>query len=64
MINRNKGNHSIITWEDKYYDGYEVSTFDEKMVSNWMREGTEDCVKYIEEIVDSEYFWYKNIALK
>ncbi|RPK31836.1 hypothetical protein EDO6_02463 [Paenibacillus xylanexedens] len=64
MINRNKGNHSINTWEDQYYDGYEVDTYDHRMVSDEIKQGTEDCVKYIEEIVDNEYFWYKNITRK
>ncbi|PZT57482.1 hypothetical protein DN757_02160 [Paenibacillus silvae] len=63
MINRNKGNHSINTWEDQYYDGYDVSTYDEKMVSDWMREGTEDCVEYLE-VLDNEYFWYRSIESK
>lgn len=63
MKNINKGNHSIITWEDRYYDGFDVDEYETKMVSDWMREGTNDCIRYMD-VVDSEYFWYKNIANK
>jgi len=59
MINRNKGNHSIITWEDRYYDGFDVDYYDEKLVSRWMKEGTKDCIEYLD-TVDNEVMWYKN----
>ncbi|MET3209927.1 UNVERIFIED_CONTAM: hypothetical protein ABIC26_002875 [Paenibacillus sp. PvR008] len=61
MEKRSKGNHSITTWEDLYYDGYKVDVFDERNVSDWMLEGTEDCIEYIEEY-DDEVFWLKNEA--
>lgn len=61
--NKNKGNHSIITWEDLYYDGYEVDVFDQRDVSDWMLEGTEDCYEYIEKH-DDEIIWLKNEAQK
>ncbi|MFE6075757.1 hypothetical protein ACFVQB_14895 [Paenibacillus sp. NPDC057886] len=63
MKNIHKGNHSIITWEDRYYDGFEVDTYETKMVSDWMRDGTEDCIEYMG-AVDSEVLWYKNIINK
>ena len=59
-----RGNHSIITQEDRYYDGYNVSYYDDEMVSDWMKEGTEDCIEYIEHIIDSEVLWLKRNALK
>ncbi|WP_063563030.1 hypothetical protein [Paenibacillus sp. O199] len=59
----NKGNHSTITWEDQYYDGFEVDTYETKMVSDWMRDGINDCVEYID-VLDNEYFWYKSITNK
>ncbi|KAF6630515.1 hypothetical protein H6F38_13875 [Paenibacillus sp. EKM208P] len=63
MKKQNKGNHSIITWEDLYYDGYEVDVFDERDVSGWMLDGTEDCYEYIEKH-DDEVIWLKNEAQK
>ncbi|WP_440110322.1 hypothetical protein [Paenibacillus sp. QZ-Y1] len=54
-----QGNHAIITWEDRYYDGYDVDYYDERLVSDWMREGTEDCIEYMD-VVDSEVLWVKN----
>ena len=63
MKNIHKGNHSIITWEDQYYDGFDVDAYETKMVSDWMREGTNDCIEYID-VLDSEYFWYKNLTSK
>ncbi|MFS0855165.1 hypothetical protein [Paenibacillus taichungensis] len=63
MKNIYKGNHSIITWEDRYYDGFEVDTYETKMVSDWMLDGINDCVEYID-VLDNEYFWYKRIANK
>jgi len=55
-----QGNHSTNTWEDRYYDGYDVDHYDDKMVSSWMKEGIEDCIEYMD-VVDSEVLWYKNI---
>lgn len=63
MINRHKGNHSIITKEDQYYDGFELGSFDERYVSSWMTEGTNDCIKYIEDTMDREYEYYRYQAL-
>ncbi|QNR65513.1 hypothetical protein IAQ67_16640 [Paenibacillus peoriae] len=59
MVKRYKGNHSIITWEDQYYDGFELDYYDERDVS---------LDKDIEEIdytyMDVEVIWLKNEAQK
>ncbi|MMZ61416.1 hypothetical protein D1872_235660 [compost metagenome] len=59
MAKRNKGNHSIITWEDRYYDGFDIDYYDERDVS---------LDKDIEEIdytyMDVEVIWLKNEAAK
>lgn len=58
----NKGNHSTITWEDRYYDGCNVDYCEEDFVSSEMKLGTEECIKYIEDTVDNETLWLKNKA--
>ncbi|KZE65148.1 hypothetical protein AV545_04280 [Paenibacillus jamilae] len=63
MSKMNKGNHSIITWEDRYYDGFELDCFDHRDVSDWMLKGAEDCYEYIEKH-DDELIWLKNEAQK
>ncbi|MEK4427811.1 hypothetical protein MHB54_00980 [Paenibacillus sp. FSL M7-0802] len=59
MHKKNKGNHSIITWEDLYYDGYELDYYDERDIS---------LERDIEEInytyMDDEVIWLKNEAQK
>ncbi|PYE51623.1 hypothetical protein HUB98_06275 [Paenibacillus barcinonensis] len=57
-----QGNHSTITWEDRYYDGYgdDWDYYDERMVSEYMKQGIDDCIEYIEVAVDQEVLWLKN----
>lgn len=59
MVKQNKGNFSIITWEDRYYDGFDLDYFDDRDVSL----NTE-----IEEVdytyMDDEVMWIKNEAQK
>ncbi|MDP9675194.1 hypothetical protein J2W97_001177 [Paenibacillus jamilae] len=59
MPKMKKGNHSIITWEDRYYDGFELDYFDDRDVS---------LKTEIEEIdytyIDDEVIWLKNEAHK
>ncbi|MDY8021243.1 hypothetical protein [Paenibacillus polymyxa] len=59
MVKRYKGNHSIITWEDQYYDGFELDHYDGRDVT---------LDKDIEEVdytyMDDEVIWLKNEAAK
>ncbi|PYY28339.1 hypothetical protein [Paenibacillus illinoisensis] len=64
MKNKHKGNHSIITREDQYYDGYELGCYDERYVRTEMKAGTKDCIEYIEDHIDDEVIWLKNHAQK
>ncbi|WP_311078271.1 hypothetical protein [Paenibacillus polymyxa] len=57
MVKRNKGNHSIITWEDMYYDGFELDYYNERDVS--LDTDTEE-VDYT--YMDDEVIWLKNEA--
>lgn len=46
------------TWEEQYFDG-DVEYYDERDVSPEMKQGTNDCIKYIEEVIDNEAAWFK-----
>ncbi|OZB98038.1 hypothetical protein [Paenibacillus sp. XY044] len=44
------------TFQEQYYDG-DVDYCDERYVSPEMKQGTNDCVEYIEEVIDNEAVW-------
>jgi len=50
-------------WQDQYYDG-ESDYYDERDVSPEMKQGTNDCIEYIEEVIDNEATWFKHEAQK
>ena len=53
-----KKSHTQRNWEELYYDG-EIDYYDERDVSLDMKQGINDCVKYIEEESDYDTLWYK-----
>lgn len=66
MVNRNKGNHSVITWEDRYFDG-EIDYYDERYVSLDWKNSTSNLINYQEEMLDTyddDILWLKNEAQK
>ncbi|MGM1044865.1 MAG: hypothetical protein ACQEXX_01825 [Bacillota bacterium] len=48
-------------WQELYYDGL-VDYYDERDVSLDMKQGTNDCIKYIEEDLDHDIQWLKQEA--
>jgi hypothetical protein len=53
---------SIKEMEDKYYDG-DADYLDEKFVSKEMKDGLNDCMKYLDQnLVDDEVLWTKSNA--
>lgn len=63
MTKSQKGNHSLTTTQDNYYDGLSSGCFDERFVSLEMRSGTKDCIQYIDENIDDEVLWLKRNVL-
>lgn len=49
--------------QDMYYDG-DKDYYDERDVSPVMKQGTYDCIEYIEEVIDNETAWLKREAQK
>ncbi|MWV44954.1 hypothetical protein GRF59_15130 [Paenibacillus sp. HJL G12] len=49
--------------QDMYYDG-DKDYYDDRDVSPEMKQGTKDCIKYIEEVIDNEATWLKQEAQK
>lgn len=58
-----KKSHTQRNWQELYYDG-EVDYFDERDVSPEMKQGINDCIKYIEEESEFDILWYKHEAQK
>lgn len=51
------------TMQELYYDG-EADYCDERDVSLDMKQGTNDCIEYIEQESDYNILWYKQEAQK
>ncbi|WP_169834406.1 hypothetical protein [Paenibacillus donghaensis] len=50
------------SWGERYFDG-EVDYVDERYVSDEMKEGTEDCVEYLDtQKIDDEVLYLKREA--